>query len=146
MSIERSIWQSMRVYRVSNTKDPRALSSRREVQVSWRTGMYCQHFFVRGPGAQYFEVRAEESSLAISSGDVDLDAAKTALKQAMQQAEEEARRQITEPKEAREPNPWLRRVEWVEHLRAFDRKELRELVAPVKDDKPKLEVLYKAFD
>ena len=38
------------------------------------------------------------------SGDIDLDAAKTALKQAMQQAEEEARRQITEPEEAREPN------------------------------------------
>jgi hypothetical protein len=34
------------------------------------------------------------------SGDVDLDTAKTALKQAIQQVEEEARRQITEPEEA----------------------------------------------
>jgi RecQ family ATP-dependent DNA helicase len=118
----------------------------RDVQVPWRTGVHCQHFFVRGPGAQYFEVQAEGSSSAMPSGDVDLDAAKTALKQAMQQAEEEARRQITEPEEAREPNPWLRRVGWAEHLGAFDRKELRELVAPIKDDEPELEVLCKAFD
>ena len=80
------------------------------------------------------------------SGDVDLDAAKTELKQAMQQAEEEARRQITEPEEAREPNPWLRRVGWVEHLGTVNRDELRALVAPVKDNEPELDVLCKAFD
>ena len=44
------------------------------------------------------------------SGDVDLDAAKTELKQAMQQAKEDTRRQVTELEEAREPNPWLYRV------------------------------------
>ena len=27
-----------------------------EVQVPWKTGVHCQHFFVRGPGAQFFEV------------------------------------------------------------------------------------------
>ena len=75
-----------------------------------------------------------------------MDAAKTVLKQAMQQAEEEARCQITEPEEAREPNPWLYYIEWVEHLGVFDRKELRELITPVKDNKPELNVLYKAFD
>lgn len=118
----------------------------RDVQVPWRSGVHCQHFFVRGPGAQFFEVQAAESSPAIPSGDVDLEAAKTELKQVMQQAEEEARRQITEPEEAREPNPWLRRVGWVEHLGAFDRGELRALVVPVKDDEPELEVLCRAFD
>ena len=117
-----------------------------KVPVPWKTGVHCQHFFVRGPGAQFFEVQVAESSPAISSEDVDVDAAKTALKQAMQQAEEEARRQITEPEEAREPNPWLRRVGWVEHLRVFDRKELRDLVAPVKDDELELGVLCEAFD
>lgn len=75
-----------------------------EQDFPWRARVYCQHFFVRGPGAQFFEVQAAESSPVMPSGDVDLDTAKTALKQAMQQAEEEARRQITEPEEAREPN------------------------------------------
>ncbi|KAK6591364.1 hypothetical protein H4I95_12233 [Botrytis cinerea] len=118
----------------------------REVQVPWRTGVHCQHFFVRGPGAQYFEVQAVETSPVIPSGDVDLDAAKTVLKQAMQQAEEDIRRQITEPEAAREPNPWLRRVGWVEHSEGLDRTELQALVAPVKDDEPELEVLCRAFD
>ena len=80
------------------------------MQVPWRSGVHCQHFFVRGPGAQFFEVQAEGSSLVVPSGDVDLEAVKTELRQAMQQAKEEARRQITEPEENREPNPWLRRV------------------------------------
>ena len=117
-----------------------------EQDFPWRAGVHCQHFFVRGPGAQFFEVQAVESSTVVPSGDVDLDVAKAELKQAIQQAEEEARRQITEPEEAREPNPWLRRVGWVEHLGAFDRTELRALVAPVKDDEPELDVLCRAFD
>jgi hypothetical protein len=65
----------------------------------------------RGPGAQFFEVQAAESSPEMPSGDVDLEAIKKGLDQAMQQAEEQARRQIAELEEARELNPWLRRVE-----------------------------------
>ena len=38
------------------------------------------------------------------SGDVDLEAIKHKLSQAMQQANEEQRRQITEPEEAWKPN------------------------------------------
>ena len=64
----------------------------------------------------------------------------------MQQAEEEARRQITEPEEAREPNPRLRRVGRVAHPAAFDGDKLRELVSPVDDEEPELQVLRKAFD
>ncbi|PVH71468.1 hypothetical protein DL98DRAFT_615427, partial [Cadophora sp. DSE1049] len=94
-----------------------------------------------GPGAQYFEVQAEESSPAMPSGDVDLEAIKKRLNQEMQQADEEQRRRITEPEAAREPNPWLRRVGWVEHSEGFDRTELRVLVAPVKDDEPELDVV-----
>ena len=74
------------------------------MQVLWRSGVYCQHFFVRGPGAQFFEVQAVASSPAMPSEDVDFDTTKKELGQAIQQAEEEARRQITEPEEAQEPN------------------------------------------
>ncbi|KAH6683480.1 hypothetical protein B0J14DRAFT_467389, partial [Halenospora varia] len=35
---------------------------------------------------------------------------------------------------------------YVEHLGAHDQKELWGFVAPIKDNKPKLQVLYKAFD
>jgi hypothetical protein len=116
------------------------------VHVPWRSGVHCQHFFVRGPGAQYFEVQAAESSPAIPPGGVDLEAIKNKLSREMQQADEEQRRQITEPKESREPNPWLCRMGWVEHSEGHNREESRALVAPVKDDEPELEVLCKAFD
>ncbi|KAH9203290.1 hypothetical protein DL95DRAFT_256556, partial [Leptodontidium sp. 2 PMI_412] len=118
----------------------------REVRVPWKSGIHCQHFFPRGPGAQYFEVQASESRPAMPSGDIDLDAIKKELGQDIQQAKEEERHQIIEPDEAREPNSWLCRVGWVDHLGHFDRKELRELVAPVKEDEPELQTLCKAFD
>jgi hypothetical protein len=116
------------------------------VLVPWRSGVHCLHFFIHGPGAQYFEGQAAESRPAIPSEDVDLEAIKKELDQAMQQAEEEARRQITEPEEAREPNPRLRRVGRVAHPAAFDGDKLRELVSPVDDEEPELQVLRKAFD
>jgi len=68
--------------------------------------VHCQQFFPKGSGSAFFEVHTAGSSPVISYGDVDLDAAKIELKQAMQQAEEEARRQITELEEAREPNEY----------------------------------------
>jgi hypothetical protein len=116
-----------------------------EMPIPW-ISVHCQQFFPKGSGSAFFEVQAAGSRPAIPSGDVDLEAIKKRLNQEIQQAEEEARRQITEPEESREPNPWLRRVGWVEHLGTLDRKELRALIAPVKDDEPELEVLCKAFD
>ena len=120
----------------------------REVEVPWKNGVHCQHFFVRGPGAQYFEVAQVDSGprSSIRSGDVGFENAKQELEQALKRAEEEERRQITEPEEAKEPSGWLRRVGWAAHLEGLDRKELRELVAPVDDDEPDLQVLCKAFD
>jgi len=122
------------------------LETGREMQVLWWTSVHCLHFFVRGPGAQYFEVQAKGSSPVMSPRDVDLEAIKKKLNQEIEQVSEEAHCQITEPEESREPNPWLHRVGGVEHLEGFDWEELRALVAPVKDDEPELEVLCKAFD
>ncbi|KAK6591278.1 hypothetical protein H4I96_12464, partial [Botrytis cinerea] len=146
---------------MSTSKDPKALSSSTSVgesaeerpardrergasAVADRRPLSA--FFCPWTRSPVFEVQAVESSPAISLRDVDLDAAKMALKQAMQQAEEDIRHQITEPEAAREPNPWLRRVGWVEHLEGFDRTELQALVAPVRNDEPELEVLCRAFD
>ncbi|TVY12509.1 hypothetical protein LARI1_G009141 [Lachnellula arida] len=86
--------QSMRVYRVPNTKDPRALL------LSTLMGEPVEE----RPARDRERCAGSMENRIIPSGDVDLDITKTALKQAMQQAEEEARRQITEPEDAREPN------------------------------------------
>ena len=68
------------------------------------------------------------------------------MEAAFQAAEEKERREIKEFEESREPNPWLRRVGWAAHLAGLDRANIRELVEPVGDDEPELQVLYKAFD
>ncbi len=116
------------------------------MQVLQRSGVYCQHFFICGPGAQFFEVQVAGSSPAMLSRDVDLEAIKKRLNQEMQQADEEQHRQITTLEESQEPNPQLRHVGQVEYSEAFDQEELRALVAPVKDNEPELEVLYKVFN
>ncbi|KAL3420487.1 hypothetical protein PVAG01_08986 [Phlyctema vagabunda] len=73
-------------------------------------------------------------------------AAKQRLSVVLKVAEEKERKQIIEPDEGREPNPWLRRVGWVPHLASLDRDEVRELVEPVEGDEVELQVVYKAFD
>jgi hypothetical protein len=60
--------------------------------------------------------------------------------------EAKERREIKEFDEARESNPWLRRVKWQAHVAGFDGEELRGLVSAVGNDEPELQVLYKAFD
>jgi hypothetical protein len=111
--------------------------------------VHCQHFFVRGPGAQYFEVAA-----ALGNGETQdeqsprhtFESIKQGLEKELKEDDEKARRQITEPDEAQEPNPWLRRVGWASHLAGLDRKEIKEFVAPVGEDEPELQILCKAFD
>jgi hypothetical protein len=63
-------------------------------------------------------------SQAIPLGDSGFTAAKQELAVALKRADEEERRQIKEPEESREPNPWLRQVGWVSHLAGLDRKEI----------------------
>jgi hypothetical protein len=68
------------------------------------------------------------------------------LEAALRRAEAEERRVIKEAEEAREPNPWLRRVGWAAHLAGLDRTELREWIEMPDEEEPDLEILYKAFD
>jgi hypothetical protein len=114
----------------------------------WRTGVHCQHFFVRGPGAQYFEVSSSmnEPASDLSSETTQFQTKKQMLLEAIRKAQEEEDRQITEPDEAKEPSPWLRRTGWASHLEGLDKKKLRTLVAAASDDEPDLQILCKAFD
>jgi hypothetical protein len=68
------------------------------------------------------------------------------LEAALRKAEMEERQVIKEAEEAREPNPWLRRVGWAAHLAGLDRTELRKWIEMPDHEEPELEVLCKAFD
>jgi len=118
----------------------------REVQVPWRTSVHCQHFFVRGPGAEYFEVgRVEGPRQAREETDIDkFESDQREIDELIQKANEAAQ-EIQEPDEAKEPNPWVSRVGWAVHLARFNTKEMRKLVAPPGEGEEDLELLGKAF-
>jgi len=103
---------------------------------------------VRGPGAQYFEVTEVQSNVesAEQSRDHGFAAARQELEKELKEEDKKARSKITKPDKACEPNLWLRQVGWVSHLARLDYKELKELVAPVEEDEPELQILSKAFD
>jgi RecQ family ATP-dependent DNA helicase len=117
----------------------------------WRTGVKCQRFFIQGAKSGYFEVQATDpeqipSRAQIRSRIDQFKAAKHEMEAAFRAVEAKERREIKEFDEARESNPWLRRVKWQAHTAGLDAEKLRELVSPVGDDEPELQVLYKAFD
>jgi RecQ family ATP-dependent DNA helicase len=130
---------------------PKKRSSKNQ-EVPWRTGVHCQRFFIQGPKSGYFEVgKAEATPQAneqpgIASRTDQFKAAKRELEEALRKAEAEERRVIKEAEEAREPNPWLRRVGWAAHLAGLDRTELRRWIEMPDEEEPDLEILCKAFD
>lgn len=74
----------------------------------WISGVHCQHFFVRGPGAQFFEVARESMAaepMDRPSGDSGFTAAKQELEAALKKAEEEERQKVAESEESRAPDP-----------------------------------------
>lgn len=117
-----------------------------EVQVPWRSGVHCQHFFVRGTGAEFFEVAKVEGPKEARQDSVynGFEFNQQEIKELIQKAEE-VEREIKEPDEAREPNAWLNRVGWAVHYANFDPKDIRKLVARPSEEEEELQILAKAF-
>jgi len=128
---------------------PKRSKNTEVAMVPWRTNVHCQRFFIQGPKSGYFEVgrvvAASREPRMMSRAD-QFEAKKNELSEAIEKKEEEEDRKISEPDEAKEPSPWLRRVGWVSHLEGLDPKQLRKLMAPPRDEEPELQVLCKAFD
>ena len=120
-------------------------------KVPWQTGIHCQRFFKKRAKSRYFEVHPVPTgpppTPRIASRKSQFEAAKKEIERAFAKAEEEEQRQIKETDEAKEPNPWLRRVGCVGHLASVDRKQVRTFVAPVNPEKePGLAILDTAFE
>jgi len=64
-----------------------------------------------GPGPSFLATQVNPRAGIIPLGDSGFTAAKQKLSAVLKKAEDEERKQITEPDESREPNLWLRRVE-----------------------------------
>ncbi|KAG9241063.1 hypothetical protein BJ878DRAFT_558988, partial [Calycina marina] len=126
-------------------------TSQQSSTTPWRTGVSCQRFFVQGPKSGYFEVQAIDPQRIPSRAEIrsridQFKAAKQEMEAVFRAAERKEREQIKELDEAREPNPWLRRVKWVAHLAPINREILESYVEPVGNDEPELQVLCKVFD
>ncbi|KFZ24703.1 hypothetical protein V502_00818, partial [Pseudogymnoascus sp. VKM F-4520 (FW-2644)] len=113
--------------------------------VPWRKGVHCQRFFVQGLHSSYFEVECEVPT-APSPENPEVKMEKE-IQRRIDKVEKEAKKKIEVSDKAQEPNPWLRRVKWDEHLQGIDRDRLRSLIEPVDpEEEDDLVIIHKSFD
>jgi Orsellinic acid/F9775 biosynthesis cluster protein D len=103
--------------------------------IPWISGIHCQQFFVRGSGAQYFEVaKPEILEIEIQEQDEQKRITREILKRTKQEwkagVEKSKKQQVKEAEEAREPNLWLRQVGWASHLEGLDIESVRAFINP----------------
>ena len=64
----------------------------------------------------------------------------------MEHIEKKAKEKVKEADENAEPNPWLKRVGWVRHLKEKDPKRLREAIEPPDgSEEPELQAIIESF-
>lgn len=68
------------------------------------------------------------------------------MEAALQATKAKERQKIKKFDEVRKFNLWLRHIKWQAYITKLNGEKLQELISPVKDNKPKLQVLYKAFN
>lgn len=112
----------------------------------WVSGVHCQQFFVHGPKSQLFEVMRGEG---VEEGPPQSDIWTTVQKmttERLEHIEKKTKARIEEVDEKLEPNPWLKRVGWVRHLKEKDPDRLRAAVEPADaKEEPELHVIIESF-
>ena len=121
-----------------------AKKAKLERDVPWKIGVLCQRIFRSGHFKGWFEVRP---------GDVAGLSAPNSAKQQILALHLHAQRclgaegaQLVEADQEAEPNLWLRRVGWAQHLQGHDRKFLQGLVAIPQKGEEELYLICRAFD
>ncbi|KAM7188699.1 Protein of unknown function (DUF3505) domain containing protein [Rhypophila sp. PSN 637] len=112
----------------------------------WTTGVHCQRFFRSRAASRWFEVNrgSRGSQVAvISAPEETVEQRITQIHKAQAKKFEEKKQQIVQVgNEKAEPNPWLRRVGWAEHLQGLDRERLRESMRPIGEDEATLQRMW----
>jgi superfamily II DNA helicase RecQ len=125
---------------------PKGNSVQSGPRVPWRSGVQYQQFFKQGPKSGFFEVMRNQESIQMPVQTTAWEQVQQRITEGFQKVEEVHQQKIKATDESREPNPWLRRVGWVQHLSGLDRTKLVELVGPVNiPEEPELEVIHQAF-
>ncbi|KAK1446545.1 hypothetical protein CMEL01_16820, partial [Colletotrichum melonis] len=105
----------------------------------WTTGVKCQRFFPSRAGSQWFEVgRGHPPGPApdVVAEEAASQQATETLRRLRQDHAEQLRTHqddlIRAHNDKLEPNPWLKRVGWAEHLGGLRISQLRETTAPIR--------------
>ncbi|KAL0764703.1 hypothetical protein CaCOL14_012793 [Colletotrichum acutatum] len=105
----------------------------------WTTGVKCQRFFPSRAGSQWFEVgRGHPPGPApdVVAEEAASQQATETLRRLRQDHAEQLRTHqddlIRAHNDKLEPNPWLKRVGWAEHLGGLRISQLRETAAPIR--------------
>jgi hypothetical protein len=129
-------------------KKGRPSYNRRQVEpeVPWISGIHCQQFFAQGPKKQLFEVIGEE---AVEEREIEPDMWTKVQKmtaERLEHIEKKAKEKVEEADENAEPNPWLKRVGWVRHLKEKNPDRLRAAIEPPDpNEEPELQVIIESF-
>jgi superfamily II DNA helicase RecQ len=112
----------------------RLTQAEKEREMPWVCGVHCQRFFGQGINSHWFEVERIE----VTEGPVEdiLNRVRRITAAGLDRVQKRRREVIVAGDQSREPNLWLRRVGWDQHLAGIDRPALLasiQAVDPVKE-------------
>jgi len=139
-------WQNPR----KRGREPRLKrQERKEAEGSdlpWVSGVRCQRFFKQGPKSGWFEVDREKDVMEVEGEDM-MKRVKKITEKWLGRVEEKSRQTIKARDENKEPDLWLRRVRWVEHLESYDRPKLLASIEPIDPTKEVvLHTIWRSFE
>ena len=117
-----------------------------EPELPWISDVHCQQFFKQGSKSGFFEVMREER---VEEQEPKPDIWTTVQKvtsQRMEHIEKKAKESVQEADENAEPNPWLKRVGWIRHLKEKNPERLRAAIKPPDpNEEPELQAIIESF-
>jgi len=115
-------------------------------EMPWISGIHCQQFFAQGPKSQLFEV-AKEGEVQEREPKPDIwTTVQNITNQRMNHIEKKDKERVREVDENAEPNPWLKRVGWVQHLKEKNPDQLRAAIEPPDaSEEPELQAIIESF-
>ncbi|KAK4444177.1 hypothetical protein QBC34DRAFT_487938 [Podospora aff. communis PSN243] len=120
-----------------------AKRAKQERTVPWTSGIRCQRFFPSRAGSQWFEVgraRAEPAPTHPETVEESPEQRFARIHRAQAHRFDTKRRQIIEVGDDKaEPNRWLRRVGWAQHLQGLNRAKLQGSMERVGEDEAVLQ-------
>lgn len=123
--------------------------ARQEWEVPWTTGIRCQRFFKSRAASGWFEVgQSSQPVQPAQPGDAEtIDQRIIRLhKTQAERFEQRGQELIRAGDQKAEPNSWLGRVGWAEHLKGLDADRLRNSIRPIEDDEPVLQRMWESME